>query len=55
MKSLLKVIGGLALAITLVSPILFATDQLSETTLKTLMLIGAVAWFSVAPKLMAPR
>jgi len=55
MKSLSKVIAALALIVTLASPIMFATDTLSETAMKTAMLIAAVAWFSVAPKLMSPR
>lgn len=48
----LKVIGGLALLTTLACPLLFANDALSETALKTSMLIAAIAWFAVAPKIM---
>ena len=51
----LKVIGGLALLTTLACPLMFANDALSETALKTSMLITAIAWFAVAPKIMAPR
>lgn len=55
MNNLPKIIGALALLVTLVSPILFATDNLSETAMKTAMLISAIGWFSVAPKIMAAK
>lgn len=53
--SVLKLIGGLALIVTLASPLLFANDALSETAMKTSMLLAAIAWFAVAPQIMAPR
>lgn len=53
--SVLKLIGGLALIVTFVSPLLFANDALSETAMKTCMILATIAWFSVAPKIMAPR
>lgn len=55
MKSYLKIIGGLALLVTLASPILFATDNLSESAMKTSILIATIAWFSVAPKIMSSK
>jgi len=55
MKNLPKALGAVALIVTLASPIMFATDALSETAMKTALLIAAVAWFNVAPKIMRSR
>lgn len=50
-----KIIGGLALLVTLGSPLLFATDHLSENAMKTSMLVAAIVWFAVAPRIMRPK
>lgn len=49
MNTIAKVIGPLALAATLVPPLLFLFKMMSEPMMKDLMLAGAVAWFVVAP------
>lgn len=49
MKTLLKPVGFLALALTCVPPVLFATGVLGEAALKGLMLAGTVLWFATAP------
>jgi hypothetical protein len=49
MKSLLQTLGALALALTCVPPILFATGALAEATLKALLLVGTALWFATAP------
>ena len=55
MNNLPKIIGALALIVTLISPIMFATENLSETAMKTSMLIAMIAWFVVAPKVMSAK
>ncbi len=49
MQKLLKPLGLLALALTLVPPILFATGTLAEGTMKALLLVATVLWFATAP------
>ncbi|GAB5562313.1 MAG: hypothetical protein SynsKO_39600 [Synoicihabitans sp.] len=55
MNALPKIIGAAALIATFASPLLFANDTISETAMKSVMLIAMVAWFAVAPKIMSPR
>ena len=40
----------LALALTIVPPILFAMGSLAEGTMKLLMVVGVVLWFATAPR-----
>lgn len=49
MQMLLKALALLALTLTLIPPILFATGSLAEGTMKALMLIAALLWFATAP------
>ena len=49
MRTLLKILGFGALGMTLVPPILFATGGLSESVMKTLLLVATVLWFATAP------
>ncbi len=49
MQTLLKSLGFLALALTLVPPILFATGSLSEGAMKVLLVVATVMWFATAP------
>jgi hypothetical protein len=47
---LIHALSFLALALTIVPPILSATGQLGDGPMKLTMLIGAVLWFATAPK-----
>ena len=49
MKIPLKILGFGALAMTLLPPILFATGSLSESLMKTLLLVATVLWFATEP------
>lgn len=50
MKDLARIISWSSLiGLTLLPPILFATEAIDESTLKWLMLFGAVVWFGVTP------
>ncbi len=49
MQTLFKSLGFLALALTLVPPILFATGSLSEGAMKVLLVVATVMWFATAP------
>ena len=49
MQMLLKPLGLLALALTIVPPVLFAASALAEGTMKILMLLAACLWFATAP------
>jgi len=49
MRTLLKILGFGALAMTLVPPILFAIGSLSEGAMKALLLVATVLWFATAP------
>lgn len=40
----------LALALTIVPPILFAAGMLGEGSMKLTMLFGVVLWFATAPR-----
>ena len=53
MNSLPKIIGAVALIATFTSPLLFANDTISESAMKTTMLISMIAWFAVASKVMS--
>lgn len=49
MQAMLKSAGLLALLLTLVPPVLFATGALAEASLKAVLLGATVLWFSTAP------
>jgi len=53
MKTLSKILGPLALALTIIPAVLFAFQTIDDTLLKGLMLAGCVLWFAAAPKFMA--
>lgn len=55
MNSLPKIIGAVALIATFVSPLLFANNTISESVMKTTMLISMIAWFAVASKVMSTK
>lgn len=44
-----KVLGLLALAGTIVPPVLFLMKNLSEEPMKMIMLVSTVVWFVTAP------
>jgi hypothetical protein len=44
-----KVLGLLALAGTIVPPVLFLMKSLSEEPMKMIMLVSTVVWFVTAP------
>ena len=50
-KTITKILGILALGLTIIPPILNATDSLSDPGMKNLMLAGCVLWFVTAPTL----
>jgi hypothetical protein len=52
MKTIAMILGIIALGLTVVPPILFATQSLAEPTMKRLMLDGCVLWFVTAPAFM---
>lgn len=47
-----KILGIVALGLTVIPPILNATASLGETTMKGLMLAGCILWFVTAPTFM---
>lgn len=49
MQKIAKPIALLALAITIVPPLLFAVGALAESPMKWLMLLGTLLWFGSAP------
>ncbi|MGE3312778.1 MAG: hypothetical protein AB7O66_22640 [Limisphaerales bacterium] len=49
MKQAAKALGFLALAGTLLPPLLFLNQSMSEATMKLVLLVSAVAWFVSAP------
>jgi hypothetical protein len=53
MKILFSILGPLALALTLVPPILFMTGTMTDATVKALMLVGCGLWFIAAPGFMS--
>lgn len=44
-----KILGLLALAGTIVPPVLFLTKQMGQEPMKLIMLISMVVWFVTAP------
>lgn len=48
-RRFMGVLAIAALAATLVPPLLFAVQILGESGMKTILLVGAVGWFSAAP------
>lgn len=48
MKTILRVLCGLALALSIVPAWLNYHGTVGETTLKSLMLLGTVLWFAAA-------
>jgi hypothetical protein len=44
-----KILGLLALAGTIVPPVLFLTKQMGQEPMKLIMLISMVVWFATAP------
>ncbi len=48
MNALLKYVGWLALAVTAISPLLYFTDRMTDSTLRVTLLVAMVAWFAVA-------
>ena len=48
-KMTAKILGFIALGLTVAPPILYATLSLPEAVMKNLMLIGCVLWFVTAP------
>ena len=49
MKAFAKILGPLALAATIVPPLLFMLKAMSEGLMKATLLVAAVAWFVAAP------
>ncbi len=49
LKAAAKVIAPLALAGTIIPPVLFAFKMLGEPPMKWSMLLAAVLWFAAAP------
>ena len=50
MNKAAKVLGPLALFVTILSPVLFFFDVWSEGSMKSALLVAAILWFAVAPK-----
>ena len=46
--SILKIISYMCLVVVLLAPILFYTDTLTESQMKTTLLVGTVVWFASA-------
>jgi hypothetical protein len=51
-KMIAKILGVIALGLTVVPPILYATSSLQDVAMKSLMLGGCVLWFVTAPLFM---
>lgn len=50
MKNIAKIISWSSLfGLTLVPPVLFSSGAINDGTLKLLMLLGAVIWFTATP------
>lgn len=49
MKRLAMIVGLASLAGTIVPPALVMTKVIPESTMRTVMLVSAVAWFVTAP------
>lgn len=48
MSKFLRPLSWLALLATFLAPVLYATDQIGESSLRNLLIIGMFVWFSVA-------
>lgn len=48
MNAVAKIAAPLALAATIVPPVLFASNLLGEGAMKTILLIAAITWFATA-------
>ena len=51
-KMIARILGLIALGLTIVPPILTATQHLEDSTMKWLMLCGCILWFASAPAIM---
>ena len=49
MQTSVKILGGIALALTIVPPLLFLAGSMALATMQTVMLVGCVLWFATAP------
>jgi hypothetical protein len=49
MKFLLKTVSFVALTTLIIPPFIYFTGDLSKDAMKTLMLMGTLAWFITAP------
>lgn len=49
MNLIARVVGILALGLTVIPPALFAAGKLADAPMKTAMLAGAVLWFVAGP------
>ena len=49
MRNIAKAVSGLALAGTLLPPLLFFADRITLDSLKLWMLLATVAWFVATP------
>ncbi|MHB1305651.1 MAG: hypothetical protein ACYDC1_12655 [Limisphaerales bacterium] len=52
MKTAARILGPLALALTLLPPVGFMMNLLPDATMKGLMLAGCIVWFLAAPRFM---
>ena len=46
--NIVKIISYMCLVVVLLAPILFYTDTLTESQMKTTLLVGTVVWFASA-------
>ena len=49
MKLVVRLIGLVALGLTVIPAALFAAGQIEEASMKTSMIVGTVLWFAAAP------
>ena len=49
MKTALKVISFLALALIIVPPILYLASAMEKSSMGTVMIVGTVLWFATVP------
>lgn len=49
MKQITKVLGMLALAVTLVAPLLYLFEAIGDGAMKMALLLAMVLWFATAP------
>ncbi len=52
MNALAKVLAPLALVATILPPVLFLFQAMSEGSMKTTMLVATIVWFAAAPRWM---